>query len=150
MGVEVGDKIEVRYTGWKKSTGEVFESNEDNRQPPFTMTVGSREVIEGLSKGVLDMNEGETKKFEVPYTEAYGRKRQELIQAIPRVQLMGKVEPKVGKVLMLKSEKGSIFPAMITEVDHDRVILNMNPPLAGEDLIFQVKVERIISKSGKR
>ncbi len=147
MGVGQGDVIEIRYTGWKKSTGEVFESNEDSSQPPFTMTVGSKEFIEGLSKGVLDMKEGDTKKFEVPYTEAYGRKRHELVQAIPRVQLLGKVEPKIGKVLMLKSEKGSVFPAMITDVNHEQVILDMNPPLAGEDLIFHVKLERIVRKS---
>ncbi len=150
MGVGQGDLIEIRYTGWKKSSGEMFESNEDTKQPPFTMKVGSREFIEGLSKGVLGMDEGETKKFEVPYSEAYGRKRHELIQAIPRVQLMGKVEPKVGKVLMLKSEKGGVFPAMITEVGYDKVMIDMNPPLAGEDLIFQVKIERIVRKAGKR
>lgn len=147
MGVENGDVIEIRYKGWKKSTGEVFESNEESHQNPLTMTVGAKEFIEGLSKGVIGMNEGETRKFEVPFTQAYGRKRHELVQAIPRVQLLGKVEPRVGKVLMLKSEKGGVFPAMIIEVRNDQVILDMNPPLAGEDLVFHVKLQRIVTKA---
>lgn len=149
MGIKHGDTIEIRYKGWKKSTGEIFESNEETHMPPFKMAVGSKEVIEGLSKGVIGMEEGDTKKFEVPYSEAYGQKRHELIQAIPRIQLLGKVEPKIGKILMLKSEKGSVFPAMITEVGHDKVTLDMNPPLAGEDLVFHVKVERILRKSDR-
>ena len=146
MGVSEGDIIEVRYKGWKKSNNEVFETNEDTKTPPLTMKVGSKDFIKGLSKGVLGMNEGETKTIDIPCDEAYGKRRHELLQQLSKSQL-GSIIPKVGKVLMLKHQFGGMFPAMITDVREDHVILDMNPPLAGEDLVFKVKLERIVKKS---
>ncbi|MFW6230645.1 MAG: FKBP-type peptidyl-prolyl cis-trans isomerase [Nanoarchaeota archaeon] len=146
MVVKKGDVIEIRYQGWKKRSGEIFESNEDPKQPPLTMNVGSKEFITGLNEGVIGMNEGDTRTIDIPMDKAYGRKRHELIQGVPRHQLLGKAEPKVGKVLMLKHETGGMFPAIISDITADMVILDMNPPLAGEDLVFKVKLERIVKK----
>ncbi len=147
MGVKEGDIIEIRYTGRKKSTGEIFESNEDKSSPPLSMKVGSRDFIPGLNKGVIGMVEGEIRTLDIPKEDAYGRKRHELLHSVPRAQLLGKVEPKVGKVLMLKHPYGGMFPAIITDVLAESVIIDMNPPLAGEDLIFKVKLDRIVKKS---
>ncbi len=149
MVVEEGDIIEIRYRGWKKSNGEVFEDNEDKSKPPVSMTVGSKDFIVGLNQGVLGMSEGEMRKLDIPKERAYGARRHELVQSIPRMQLLGKAEPKIGKVLVLKNEAGGVFPAIIKDISRDTVILDMNPPLAGEDLIFNVKVERIVKKAKK-
>ena len=145
MGVSEGDIIEIRYQGWKKRTNEVFETNEDTSNPPLTMKVGSRDFIPGLNKGVIGMNEGEIRTIDIPCNEAYGPKKHELLQSLSKSQL-GSIVPQVGKILMLKHQFGGMFPAMITDVKGDVVILDMNPPLAGEDLVFKVKLERIVKK----
>jgi peptidylprolyl isomerase len=145
MVVETGDIIEIRYTGWKKRNGEVFESNDDPSQPPLTMKVGSQDFIKGLNQGVLGMQEGQMKTIEIPLDMAYGQKKPELIQNLNRSQL-GNIEPKVGKVLMLKQVYGGMFPAIIAAFTDSQITLDMNPPLAGEDLFFKVKLERIVKK----
>ena len=143
---ELGDEVEIRYKGWKKSNGEIFEDIENPSQPPLRMTIGSKEFIPGLTRGIVGMQVGELRTLDIPKEEAYGKKRHELIQSVPRMSLLGKVEPKVGKILLLKNDMGMTFPAMITDILPESIILDMNPPLAGEDLMFKVKLERIIKK----
>lgn len=145
MVVETGDIIEIRYTGWKKRNGEVFESNDDPNQQPLTMKVGATDFIKGLNQGVLGMQEGQIKTIEIPIELAYGQKKPELIQNLNRSQL-GSIDPKVGKVLMLKHQYGGMFPAIIAAFTDSQVTLDMNPPLAGEELFFKVKLERIVKK----
>jgi len=49
-------------------------------------------------------------------------------------------EPKVGMILQAQAPDGESFPATITEVKADTVVLNFNHPLAGKELKFKVKV----------
>ena len=94
------------------------------------------------------MKSGEIKEIFVPSEKGFGKKKPELIQAMPRISLLGKVEPKVGKILIMKDPKtGQNIPAIIAGIKDETVILDMNAPLAGEDLVFKVKLERIIRKS---
>jgi len=51
--------------------------------------------------------------------------------------------PKVGMVLQATAPDGSRFPAVITELKGDKVVLNFNHPLAGKSLTFKVKILNI-------
>jgi peptidylprolyl isomerase len=139
-----GDIIDVRYTGWKKRTGEVFDSNDKSGMQPLRATIGAREFISGFNEALLGMSEGETKQVEIPVNKAYGQRNPNLITVVPRAQLLGKVVPKVGKVLALKAATGGIVPGMITEITDSDVIIDLNPPLAGEDLVFKIRIENIV------
>jgi FKBP-type peptidyl-prolyl cis-trans isomerase 2 len=51
--------------------------------------------------------------------------------------------PKAGMVLQATAPDGSKFPAIISEIKGDKVVLNFNHPLAGKPLTFKVKVLKI-------
>ena len=46
-------------------------------------------------------------------------------------------------VLQATAPDGSKFPAVISELNGDKVKLNFNHPLAGKDLTFKVKILKI-------
>jgi FKBP-type peptidyl-prolyl cis-trans isomerase len=68
-----GDKVCIHYIGCLES-GEEFE-NTYSKSKPFTFTLGSGEVIQGLDLGLEGMKPGESRKIIVPAALAYGDRR---------------------------------------------------------------------------
>lgn len=145
--VENGDNIQLDYTG-KFENGTVFDTsieevakNSDiydiNRTyEPLNFTVGSNQVIAGFNKGVLNMHQGEEKTFSVNATDAYGEKMN--YTRVPRNVIemsTNNTTPQIGMMFMTQ-----MGPAWIVDVNDTDVMMNFNHPLAGNDLIFTVKI----------
>ncbi|MBD3164835.1 peptidylprolyl isomerase [Candidatus Woesearchaeota archaeon] len=142
MNVKKGDKIKVDYTG-KLDDGTVFDTT-DGKQP-LEFEVGSGKVIKAFDQAVMGMEKGSQKNIHIESKDAYGQHNPQMMQKIPREQLPKQPEPKEGMMLLLKSPDGKQFPAKITEIGDKEVTLDLNHPLAGKDLNFDVKVVGIES-----
>lgn len=138
--VEKGNKIKVEYTG-KLEDGSVFDSSK-NHGKPLEFEVGSGQVIKGFDEGVLDMKVGDKKTLTLKPEEAYGPRRDELVSKVPKDKLPpGDV--KEGMMLTVTSPEGHQFPATIVKVEEKEVTIDMNPPLAGKILIFDLELVEI-------
>jgi len=145
--VKKGDKVKVEYTG-KLTDGSVFDSSEG--RAPLCFEVGSKQVIPGFDQAVEGMNKGEEKTVKIASKDAYGDAREELKQEIPRDKLPEKPEPEVGMTLVMKAPTGQQIPARITKVADGKVTIDINHPLAGKDLEFQIKVVGINEPEDKK
>ncbi len=144
--VELGDVVSIHCVGKLKS-GEVFEDTTQGE--PFVFEVGSPEVIEGLSEAVLGMSEGEEKEVVIPAEKAFGPRDENLIKRIPKEAINFDVEPHPGLLLNLivETPQGEMnIPGKVVDVNEEEVVLDLNPPLAGEDLVFYIKVVKIMDK----
>lgn len=144
--VQLGDVVSIHCIGKLKS-GEIFENTYEG--DPFIFEVGSPEIIPGLSEAVMGMEEGEEKEVIIPPEKAFGLRDENLIRAIPRGAINLNVEPVPGLTLNLivESPKGEFtFPAVVVDVSENEIVLDLNPPLAGEDLIFQIKLLKIFNE----
>lgn len=140
MAVEHGDKIRVEYEG-RLENGEVFDSsNKTGKQKPLEFVAGENQVIKGFDDAVVGMNEGEEKSFSIAPENAYGEIREDLKREIPKNSLPQDQEPKKGMMLVMSSPQGQQIPAVINDVKDDIVVLDLNHPLAGKKLLFNVKV----------
>jgi FKBP-type peptidyl-prolyl cis-trans isomerase 2 len=135
--VKKGDKVKINYTG-KLEDGKVFDSSEGRE--PLEFEVGSGKVIPGFDKAVEGMDLNEEKTFTLKSEEAYGPVRKEMVQEFPRDKLPKEPEPKEGMMLLLTAPDGRQMPAKIVKVSEDKVSVDLNHPLAGKDLTFEVKV----------
>ncbi|HKS26918.1 MAG TPA: peptidylprolyl isomerase [Pyrinomonadaceae bacterium] len=132
-----GDTASVHYTG-RLESGEVFDSSEGGE--PLQFEVGSGQVIQGFDDGVSGMSVGDQKTIEIEPAEAYGQRSDALVQAIPREGIRLDREPEVGMRLGLQLPDGNEIPVTITEVTDEFITIDANHPLAGEKLIFDLKL----------
>jgi peptidylprolyl isomerase len=140
MAIKNGDKVSVQYEG-KLDNGQVFDSTQAGEQSkPLEFEVGSGQVIKGFDEAVVGMEQGQEKEFTIPPEKAYGERREEFKKEIPRNALPQDKEPKVGMMLMARTPNGQQFPTKIVKVDDEKVVVDLNHPLAGQNLNFKVKV----------
>lgn len=135
-----GDVVHVHYTG-KLGSGEVFDSSEGRE--PLAFTVGGGEVIAGFEVAVISMQVGESKDVVIPVNEAYGERREELMQTIPRELMQLGTEPQAGMQVEMHREDGTVIPLLITNVDEASITVDANHPLAGEELHFNIQLAAI-------
>ena len=140
MTVKTDDSVKVHYKG-TLSNGEVFDSSEGRE--PLEFKLGAGQIIPGLEKGIIGMQAEETKKINVPAAEAYGEHKEELIQEVPRAHLPEEIKPEVGLRLVSKSQDGQEIPLVVTDVKEDKITVDANHPLAGQDLTFEVTIVSI-------
>ncbi len=141
--VKLGDVVSIHCVG-RLENGEVFESTEGG--PPFQFQVGSPEIIPGLSEAVIGMAEGEEKEVTLTPEKAFGERDERLVKVVPRAALSLDSEPQVGMMLNLvfNTEQGEVtLPATITHLDEENITLDLNPPLAGQNVIFYIKIVEI-------
>ncbi|MCS7198731.1 MAG: peptidylprolyl isomerase [Caldimicrobium sp.] len=144
--VQIGDVISIHCVG-KISSGEVFEDTFGG--DPFVFEVGSPEIIPGLSEAVLGMTEGEERDVVIPKEKAFGERDENLIRSIPRDALNLDVEPAPGLLinLIVDTPQGEMtFPAIVVDVTPYEIVLDLNPPLAGEDLYFKIRLVKILNE----
>jgi peptidylprolyl isomerase len=137
--VETGHLVAVEYVG-KLKTGEEFDNSKGHG--PIQFVVGNGQVIPGFDKAVLGMKIGDKKKFTIPKAEAYGDINPALVQVVPLNKIPENIRSqlKIGGFLVMQSPVGQQIPVKIVNLDKDNAHLDMNHPLAGQDLTFDIKI----------
>ena len=137
MKIENGKKVKVHYTG-KHVSGEVFDTSEGRE--PLAFTVGEGMMIKGFEAGLMGMETGEKKTVEIEPSEAYGETREDLFTEVDKAQLPeGTTE---GQTLQAMTEQGPIN-VTVKELKEDVAVLDMNHPLAGKTLVFDLEVVEV-------
>jgi len=134
-----GVLVSVDYVGTLKS-GEEFDNSKNHG--PIQFVVGGGQVIPGFDKAVRAMKIGDKKKFTIPKTEAYGDINPQLVQVVPldKIPEHIRTQLKVGGFLVMQSPVGQQVPVKVIKLDKTNVSLDMNHPLAGQDLTFNIKL----------
>src|SRR2546426_10497447 len=80
---KLGDRVRVQYVGLREDGSAVGRSR---GRKVLEFTVGSKQVIRGISLGVVGMAEGEQKRLTLQPKDAFGAVRTKLIKEVPRQQ----------------------------------------------------------------
>lgn len=131
-----GKTVKVDYT--LTVDGEVVDSSKGRQ--PLEFKEGSHQVIPGFEKAIMGMKVGQKKSFTVKPEEGYGQVNPKAFQEVPKSQLPAGMTPKAGMKLLAEGKNGQKLPVVIKEVKKDTVIVDMNHPLAGKTLKFDVEV----------
>jgi FKBP-type peptidyl-prolyl cis-trans isomerase 2 len=137
-----GDTVKVHYTG-KLGDGTVFDSSREG--DPLEFTLGQNQVIPGFEQAVVGMEPGQSKTAELPSGEAYGPRYDEMVIEVEKKQIPEQIDPQVGQRLQIRQADGRAIGVTVTEVTEEKVTLDGNHPLAGQNLTFDIELVDIVS-----
>ncbi len=129
--------VSVHYNGTLEN-GEVFDSSQGRR--PLEVRMGAGQVIEGFERELFGMSLNEKKTFTLDPEEAYGQRDDKLRHDFSRSEVPSHMNLEVGMTIGLQTNQGRQVPAQVVHLDDETVTVDLNHPLAGESLTFEVEV----------
>jgi FKBP-type peptidyl-prolyl cis-trans isomerase 2 len=136
VAIEQGSTVKLEYT-LSDDAGTVFDSNKG--KPPLTYTHGDHQIMPALEKQLLGMHPGEEKHVVLAPEEAYGPVNPAAQAEVPREMLPAE-SLNVGAHLIARNAEGQVRPVTVKEVREKTVVLDLNHPLAGKTIVFDLKV----------
>ncbi|MBJ6372612.1 FKBP-type peptidyl-prolyl cis-trans isomerase [Sedimentitalea arenosa] len=134
---KTGDTVRIHYTGTLQD-GSTFDSSEG--RDPLEFEVGSGQIIPGLDGALPGMEVGEKKVVNVACEDAYGPVQPGMRQAVPRESIPPEIDLQTGMQLQMQSSEGQVLPVTVVEMTEEKVTLDANHPLAGQDLVFEIEL----------
>jgi FKBP-type peptidyl-prolyl cis-trans isomerase 2 len=134
--VKDGMLVSMDYT-LKGTDGKVIDTNKGRE--PLKYVHGQKMMIPGLEKEHTGMKVGGEKNVTVKPEDAYGPINKNAFQEVPKEKLPAN-GLKVGAVLAAKSPEGQVVPMRVHEIKDSTVVMDMNHPMAGKTLVFNVKI----------
>ena len=133
-----GDTVEIHVVEKLEDGTPIYST--PNRDP-LKFTIGEGELIPGLEEAVIGMRPGEKKIKKVEPDQAFGPHKDEYVFKIDRYCIPPKIKPEVGMELdMGRPEDPQKTRVRIIELTKSEVTMDMNHPLAGKDLVFDIEL----------
>lgn len=133
-----GKSVKVHYTG-TLADGTKFDSSLD-RGEPLAFTCMAGQMIPGFDEAVRDMEVGQTCTVTIPAAQAYGDRDESKVAKLEIRMIPGFENLQVGQRLSLATAQGVPMPCVVVDKDDEHITLDMNHPLAGEDLTFEIEL----------
>jgi len=134
----VADDVVVTMDYTLIVNGEVIDSSDGN--DPLEFLQGHQNIVPGLERELYGLKIGDSKKVTVAPAEGYGEVDLDAFLDISRSEFPDDIPLEIGVELDLRDDDGEVMSATISQVEGDNVQLDLNHPLAGETLEFDVKI----------
>lgn len=131
--------ISLDYKLFRDTTeGEMIETTEGKQ--PLVFLSGVQQMIPEFEAQVVKLSAGDNFSFGIKAENAYGTKSKEAVIELPKDMFMkeGKMveEVAVDNILPLQDQNGQIVPAKVVSINEASVTVDVNHPLADQDLHF--------------
>jgi FKBP-type peptidyl-prolyl cis-trans isomerase 2 len=153
-----GDFVEVEYTGMLKDGREIFDTTDEkkarelkihNTQALYglvTICLGEHQVIKAVDDYLIGKDSGKTYSFEVKPEDGFGKKNPKLLKVVATTMFRKQqIEPMPGLQVTVDGVLGTI-----RTVTGGRCVLDLNHPLSGRELMYEVKVHDIVTDKKKQ
>jgi FKBP-type peptidyl-prolyl cis-trans isomerase SlyD len=149
MAIQDGDFITLSYSG--SVNEEIFDTTDEAEAKsagihspnaiygPVTICVGQKHVILGLDEELVGKEAGAEGDVTVTPEKAFGDRDPKRIKSFPKNQF--KEKPVRGMPVKM-DEMGE---GTVVDVIGSKVIVDFNPPLAGQTLVYHYKIEEIVT-----
>lgn len=117
--------------------GTVIESNVG--KDPLTYVQGQGQMLPGLEAALVGVAAGTERKISLAPADGFGEVNAEALQSVPLEEIPENAR-EVGAILTAQDPSGRQSQVRVAAVEADHVVLDLNHPLAGQNLHFDVKV----------
>ena len=115
-----------------------------NRDAPVSLTIGDESLLPGFEQVLMNLRAGDTRTAHLEPEQAFGEWNPENIQHFSRTQFALVADnPEIGMMVEFEDKGKNTLPGTIIAIDEDQVEVDFNHPLAGQDVLFKVKVFKV-------
>jgi FKBP-type peptidyl-prolyl cis-trans isomerase SlyD len=139
MVIADGKQISLEFT---LSLDDKTKVQSNIGQEPMVYLHGSQQIIPGLEKQLTGLKVGDTKHVEISPEDGYGPVDPKRTQEVEKDKIPEEAR-KIGAKLTGRGPQGQPMYAEVKEVKDKTLVLDLNHPLAGKKLIFDVKVLKV-------
>jgi len=140
MKIANGTVVSIDY---KLHLGDGKIVDESGEGEPLTYLHGEGQIVPGLERELAGLGVGDARKVVVTPADGYGEHNPGGLQQVERKAFPPDVELVVGLELSAVGPNGEVVPFVVHEVAGDKVVVDLNHPLAGKTLHFDVTVREI-------
>lgn len=138
MQVAKDTVVSMHYT-LTDATGSEIESSRSAGQAVETL-IGHGGIIPGLEAALIDHVAGDLIEVDVQPAEAYGERNEGQTQRVPKKYFRDGARLKPGMITALAMKEGGQRTVSVVKVGSSVVDVDLNHPLAGKALHFNVEI----------
>ena len=138
--------VTIDYT-LTDNDGTVLDSSDGGE--PLAYLHGQGNIIVGLEEALEGLSAGDAVDVTVLPEKAYGERREDLIQVVPRERFVTDGEIEVGMTFHSHESENGGRVVRVVEVSPERVTIDGNHPLAGVTLNFSVRIQDVREASAE-
>ncbi len=148
------DFVELDYTGRLKENNMIFDTtrkdiatkegifNPNMDYSPAVICIGQKQLISGLDEHLVGKEVGKEFEVELKPESAFGKKDAKLLKLISTAVFRKQnINPVPGMQVSVDNMMG-----LIRSVTGGRVYVDFNHPLSGKDVIYDVKLNKLITE----
>jgi FKBP-type peptidyl-prolyl cis-trans isomerase SlyD len=140
MKIDKGSVVGIDYK-LHLGDGEVVDAS--SPEEPLTYLHGQGQIVPGLEQALHGLEAGESRQIVVAPSDGYGDHDPRGMQEVPRSAFPPDFSPEVGMQLTAEGPGGEMVPFSVREVRPESVLIDLNHPLAGRTLHFDVTVREV-------
>ena len=139
MKIQSDAFVSIRYTLTDDDGNVLDQSKPDN---PLGFVCGRGMIIPGLEAALIGLETGDKRLIDVSAKDGYGDNTSELLQELPRESFPSVDTLEIGQTFQAKTPHG-LMRFVIHDISDKAVTVDLNHPLAGKDLHFDVEVMEV-------
>lgn len=154
--INKNDFIEIEFTGKISNTNEIFDTNikadaekanlNIKELKPFILSVGHKMLPTGFDANLEGKETDKQYTINIKPEDAFGKRNPQLVRIIPTKHFHEqKIEPKRGMQLTLDGQLVKILSS-----DRGRTLVDFNNPLAGKEVTYTYKINKIITDQNQK
>jgi len=152
------DFIEVSYVGRIKDSNKIFDLtdadlakkekifSETADYSPKVICLGEGHILKSIDEELIGKEVGKYYSLELPPEKAFGKKDPSLVKVVQTSVLhQQKINPFPGLQINASGLLGTI-----RAVNSGRTTIDFNHPLAGRNVIYEIKINRIVNDNSEK
>tara|TARA_R110002012_G_scaffold71158_1_gene182645 strand:- start:925 stop:1359 length:435 start_codon:yes stop_codon:yes gene_type:complete len=140
--IKSGDKVKVHYIGTLKD-GSKFDNSRD-RGEGLEFVIDDGNLLKGFNDAVKNLDVGATTKVDIKAKEAYGEYINEAVISVQKSEFPESLKYELNGFLQGQDQQGRPVQGQVVKINEESVDLDMNHPLAGEDLSFEIELLEVV------
>lgn len=137
MKIEPKHVVSLTYDLYVDNDGTEEKVESATEEQPLTFLYGAGQMLPKFEENLSTHSTGDSYEFRLTAEDAYGEYDEEAVANLPKEMFEGAEIPEIGSIIPLQDNNGNRFRGQVVSVAEDAVIVDLNHPMAGQELHFK-------------